>query len=271
MSEYKGRIALGGLLVVALTVGLAFELNSSIAGVTGVGTSSSTQTSTQAKLTIGASSSTVDPKNGLRLSTTINATEFTTGQKLNISTSILNTRASANSFFPQRSFEYSAPGEEGNWTFYGVPIAAWPECSSQFPFGWTMPIEVVVLKGNYSAQELTSIANTTFSLSCGDIAGIIPDYTFQPTSDMVNVTVLAGGGAGYRTVGLFPLASSFVVRGYWNASALASNGPSVCEPAVQDVCTAPPDSPFTPGVYTVGVADEWGQFNLLHFRVTGVG
>ncbi len=271
MPKYKARIALGGLLVVAMLVGLAFELNY-ISGGTAIGTSSSlslTQTDSTAAIG-GQTLSTVDPKNGLRLSTYINTTDFKEGQKLNISVSVFNTLPTLNSFFPQRSFQYSAPGEVGNWTFYGVPLSTWPECSSQFPFGWPLPIEIVILKGNYTTQELSSIANTSPQYTCGDYAGIVPEYTFEPSSSLINVTFLAGGGVGYRTLGLFRPASNSIVDGYWNITSLARNNPPIYVPAVPNLCVPPPSTPFVPGVYTLGVADEWGQSIVLHFQVYGV-
>src|SRR5438445_5787597 len=209
--------------------------------------------------------------NGLRLSTLVNATDIIVGQKLNISVSVFNTLPTASGFFPQRSFEYSAPREVGNWTFYGIPVASWPICTSQFPFNWPLPISVVILNGNYTAQELPSIANTSFPIPCGSTAGIIPEWTFEPNSNLINVTYFADGGVGYRTLGLFRLATSFTASGYWNLSGLAVNKTSVCEPAVLDRCGLPTSTPFAPGVYTIGVADEWGQFNLLHFKVSGPG
>lgn len=275
MSEYKRRIALGGLLVVALTVGLAFELNS-VPGGTTIGTSlsssSSTQTSTtKAEMMVGANASTV-ASNGLQLSTFINATDIRVGQKLNISVSVFNTLPTPNGFFPQRSFAYSAPGEAGNWTFYGVPVATWPECTSQFPFNWPLPISVVVLNGNYTAQQLSSIANTSFSIGgCGPASPTIPKYTFEPNSDLINITAQFDSGVGVRPLGQFQLASHFTVSGYWNLTGLAATNTSICEPAVLHACELPASTPFAPGVYTIGVADEWGQVNVLHFQVNGSG
>jgi hypothetical protein len=228
--------------------------------------SPSSQTSRRTSA-VGANASTLAPS-GLRLSTFINATDLTVGENLNISISLFNTLSTANSFWPQQSFSHSQSGEEGNWTFHGIPVATWVECSHEFDFDWPMPIEVVVLSGNYTAQELPSNVNMTTPYTCGITSPSIPTYTFEPNSDLINATGFFDGGAGTRPIGQFRLSSNFTMSGYWSVTSLASGDPSICEPAVSNRCAPPPLIPFVPGVYTVGVSDELGQFNVLHFQVT---
>jgi LysM repeat protein len=204
--------------------------------------------------------------NGLRLSTFVNATDIKVGQKLNISISLFNTLPTVNAFSGQESF-----AQAGNRPFYGVPVATWTVCNSQHPWSWPLPIDVVVLYGNYSAKELTSVANASISIACGGFSPSIPSFAFEPNSDQVNLTVQYPGGVGNRNIGVFQLASNFTVSGYWNLTSLAANNPSICAPAVLNRCALPPSTPFAPGVYTVGVADEWGQYNVLHFHVSGPG
>jgi hypothetical protein len=229
-------------------------------------TSTTTVTNSQTSQAVATVAS-----SGLRLSTFVNATDIIVGQRLNISVSVFNTLPTANAFFPQRSFEYSDPGEVGNWTFYGIPVATWPECSNRFPFSWPMPIDVVVLNGNYTAQELPAMPNTTSAYTCGITSPAIPSYTFEPNSDIINMTVLFDGGAGNRPMGLFQLSSNFTIGGYWDLASASENNPSICEPAVLNLCAPPPSTPFAPGVYTIGVSDEWGQYDVLHFQVSGSG
>jgi|GEM_PF-3528954 len=271
MSEYKGRIALVGLVIIVLTVGVAFELNSALPGVTTTEpSSSSAQTSAKTEVTRAANASTV-ASNGLRLSTSINATDIMVGQNLNISISLFNTRPTAN------ALEQGSP--PGNWTFHGVPVATWPECSlvpHQVFFGWQFPIEVLVIDGNYTVQQLSSLANASLPAnpcSAGVNTVAIPTYTFEPNSDIVNITYFADGGVGLQPVGLFPSASHFTLGGYWNVTSLAeqANGSYVSEPALCQLCGVPSSTPFAPGVYTVGVVDEWGQCDVLHFQVRGPG
>jgi hypothetical protein len=272
MSEYRGRIALVGLVIIVFMVGVAFELNSAVPGVTTTGpSSSSTQTSAKTAVTRGANVSTV-ASNGLRLSTSVNATDLTVGQNLNISVSLFNTTPTAN-VLAQGGRAGFPPG---NWTFYGVPLATWPECTQLgFPFGWQFPIQVLILDGNYTAQQLSSLANVSLPADpcAAGIGSAFPTYTFEPNSDLINITYFADGGAGFGHVGLFRSASHFTIDGYWNLAALAeqANGSYISEPALCQLCGVPSSTPFAPGVYTVGVVDEWGQYDVLHFQVGGAG
>jgi len=188
------------------------------------------------------------------------------GQRLEISVAVFNTRSVANSFLGQQVL-----GRDDNWTFYGVPVATWPECAGQNPFAWPYPIAVVVLNGNYSAQGIKSVANASFSIPC-PVSPTIPTYTFEPSSDLVNITFLSAGGVvGHGTRGPYQLASSFTISGYWNLADLSKNQTPFCEPVMLDRCVVPLFTPFVPGVYTIGVADEWGQYSVLHFQVSGRG
>lgn len=208
---------------------------------------------------------------GLQLSASINATHLAVGQELNISVSLFNTLPTTNAFFPQQSFDYSAPGAVvGNWTFYGIPVSTWADCSSPYDVDWPQPIEVVVLSGNYTAQELPSTPNTTAPFTCG-VGGAAPEFTFEPNNNIINMTGFFSGGVGSSTLGQFQLASHFTATGYWNVTSLAENNPDTCVPAVPNHCSPPQSTPFAPGVYTIGVSDEWGQYDVLHFQVSGSG
>jgi hypothetical protein len=237
-----------------------------------ISSTSSTQTSVSKAETIAGVNTSTVASDGLRLSTFINATDLTVGQNLNVSISLFNTLPTSNAL--EQGGSAGAP--PGNWTFYGVPVATWPECTpNQFSFGWQFPIEVLILNGNYTAQELSSASNASlFGGPCNAGSGTaFPTYTFESSSDLINITYFASGGAGFGQVGLFRSASHLTVGGYWSLTSLAeqANGTDICEPAVLNVCTLPASTQFAPGVYTVGVTDEWGQFNVLHFQVNGSG
>jgi hypothetical protein len=214
------------------------------------------------------------------LSTSVNATDITVGQNLNISISLFNTLQTANAL-EQGDRAGSLPG---NWTFYGVPVSTWPECMpSVFFFGWQFPIEILVLNGNYTAQQLSSLANVALSAGpCPGAGGVaIPTYTFEPNSDLINITYFADGGAGFGQVGFFRSSTHLAVGGYWNLTVLQEQANSsinsnnysydYCVSAVLLVCEIPQSIPFVPGVYTIGVTDEWGQFNVIHFQVSESG
>ncbi|MDA4119702.1 MAG: hypothetical protein OK436_03850 [Thaumarchaeota archaeon] len=260
-------------LIVGLLIGagVIYTLAGASLGRTITATTTSPAVTNTTTVTVSQTSQAVAAfaSNGLRLSTSINATKLTMGQKLNISISLFNTLPTPNAFWGL-NVAPSPSGQARNWTFYGVQVATWPECTLQLPFGWPFPIEVLVLKGNYTAQELSSSATVPFSFNCG--ASAFPRFAFGPNSDLVNITYLASG-VGNKPVGLYRLSSNLVVSGYWNLTSLAEQASSspICVPAVSHACGLPAFTPFAPGVYTVGVTDEWGQFNVLHFQVSGSG
>lgn len=210
-------------------------------------TITTTETSTS---TGGSETSSVLSDNGIQLAASINATTITVGQRLNIAVSILNTLSKINAIRPSNG-----------WPFQGVPIALWPACY----FG--LPAEVAVLEGNLTLKDLQTVANTTFNYGC--MEGVTIDHViFQPESNQANLTGVYSWG-GNQTLGPFRLAFNFTTAGSWNLLNLskALNIPILGES--QRPGTPPPDIPFTPGEYTVAVADEWGQAVILHVTVTG--
>jgi hypothetical protein len=100
---------------------------------------------------------------------------------------------------------------------------------------------------------------------------VIPIYTFEPESNLVNITYYADGGVGLGpSQGVFPSASNFTLGWYWNFTSLKeqANRSYISEPALCQLCKIPSSIPFVPGVYTIGVSDEWGQTHVIHFQVT---
>jgi hypothetical protein len=215
-----------------------------------IGSSSITvsiQTSMKA-LVIGGNASTL-ASNGLRLSTSINATEIAVGQSLNVTLSVFNTSPAVSSI-----------GQIYEWPFQGVPVAVTPPC-----YG-LLPIEVVILLGNYTAQELPSVANSTLQGQCQGFL-TVDHFIFQPNSDQVNITGTGPDSGENGTYGPYHLTFGFTTSGYWN---LKNFSQWVNPPLLGKFGPSPPSStPFVPGVYTVGVVDEWGHLNVLHFQVSG--
>jgi hypothetical protein len=264
-------------LVIGLLVGAAATYALAAAGLS----RTTTTTTTLAPITITSTMTVTASQqsqavanvasNGLRLSTFINATVITVGQSLNISISLFNTLGTSNT--PNT---FGPAGD--NWTFYGVPVVTWPECSlapHQVRQGFEFPIEVLVLDGNYTSQQLASLANDSLpAFPCTPGVVVIPIYTFGPESDLVNITYYADGGVGLGpSQGVFPSTSNFTPGGYWNFTSLKeqANGAYISEPALCQLCKIPSSSPFVPGVYTIGVSDEWGQYNVIHFQVSASG
>ena len=201
---------------------------------------------------VSPASSVVSSPNGLRLTVSSNATELTVGQELNVSLSIVNTLPMVNTVKPSN-----------DWLMHGVPVALWPPCY----FG--LPAEAAVLQGNYTSQDISSAANVTFSYIC--MEGVYVDHVaFQPNSDQVILTGLYDVTSTNQTLGPFHMSLSFTTGGYWNLQNLSSelNIPILGE---QSPPRPPAYVPFTPGEYTVAVADEWGQVALLHFSVSPTG
>ena len=212
------------------------------------GSTSLTENSTSSEGSPTTSSTTA--VGGLRLTETVNASSISVGQGLNISVSILNTLPVVNDISAAK-----------DWSFQGIPIALWPACY----FG--LPAEAVVLQGNYSLQDLGSVASVHFSYECME-AVAIDHVIFQPNSDQVNMTGVYDVTGSNGTMGPFRMADAFATAGYWNLTSLAGQ---LNSPIIGEGQPNPPVSiPFSPGVYTVAVEDEWGQTAILHVTVLQV-
>lgn len=202
----------------------------------------------------GVSASTV-ASDGLKLSTSINATELKAGQRLGVSISLLNTLPEVNSI-----------NTSANWPFNGVAVQLWPYC-------YGVPARIAILQGNYSVQELPAVTNVTFQFVCSGGPAYINSAVFQPMSDQVNLTGTycappgPPAGCANGTDGPYFLSLNFTTSGYYDLGNLSQQ-------AFEPVITQPGRSPvpsisFTPGIYTVAVADEWGQAVVLNFTVKG--
>jgi len=188
---------------------------------------------------------------GIQLATSINATSLTSGEGLRVTLSISNTLPTANNV-----------STSDDWAFQGVPVALWPVCYS------SVPAQVAVLSGNYSADELPLVAGAKFQYACME-GGTVERLIFQPHSDAANLTGESCFASCINaTLGTYALTLNFTTNGYWDVQYLANSGnvPIIGEPP------GPPSSqpyslPFVPGVYTVAVGDEWGQVDVLHLQV----
>jgi hypothetical protein len=255
----KGTTAAIIAFLVLASLGVGYLSGNSARGAeTITSTSISVSTSTTTSIStvtvpfvLGAAAMEVDSNGstGVDLILALNATTLKVGQSLNASVSLFNAFPSTNSI-----------RTSNDWDFQGIPVALWPPCYLN------LPGEAVVLKGNYTAQDLQSAANVTFSYRCSQ--GVSVNLlTFQPSSSMANLTgVNIPASDGNFTLGPHHLSLSFATNGYWD---LLNNSQELNEPIIgqQSPPTPPIAIPFTPGVYTVAVADEWGQTAVLHFIV----
>jgi hypothetical protein len=185
--------------------------------------------------------------NGLQLRLTDNATTLVVGQRLEINVSIFNSLPSVNRVVTS-----------DNWPFRGVPVALWPPCY------YTMPVVAVVLLGNYDLQSLPTVANVTFPIRC--MEGVTVDHAIlQPNSSQANLTGIYNISNTNQTLGPFRLSASFTTTGYWD---LLGNSRQLNPGILNEDPPRPPTvTAFIPGVYTVAVADEWGQAVILHVFV----
>ena len=202
--------------------------------------------------------------NGLRLTVTTNATQITVRRSLQVNISLFNTRP-----------ELNVVPTSDDWLFQGVPVALWPPCYYAYSPGnsvryypnYTTVAQVVVVKGDYSLANISTVANARFHLRC--MEDVIVDHViFQPSSSQANLTGIYSVIPSNNTLGPFQLSTGFTTDGYWD---LPSNYRQTNPPIInnQTPPLPPTTTPFVPGVYTVAVADEWRQAVILHFVVKG--
>lgn len=247
------REALGA--AVALLVAISFGVGY-LAGGAGRSptTTTSLQTTTAVTTVTATTTATVisGPPPGLELRVTDNASVLKVGQSLNVGVSLLNALATTNSVHTSQ-----------DWPFMGVPVSLWPTC--YYPFA----AYAVVLQGNYTLQALQSAANVTFNIVCTEDANV-DHVVFQPGSSEANLTGAGFGPGGYPamsngTAGPFQLSLNFTTAGYWD---LVNNSKLLNPPIIGELPSRMPiATPFVPGVYTVAVADGWGQATVLHVDV----
>lgn len=132
--------------------------------------------------------------------------------------------------------------EVGRWSY---PRDSLSPCG---PDPFTNPVELAVVKGTYGQSNFTSAKalpfyNTGILNPCGQVGFSAPaGYVFQPLNDTFSIysgsTLEASGEASV----------TFSTNGYWTGG--QSNLPATFRT-------------FSPGVYTLIGADEWGNVALL--------
>lgn len=264
--KYSREIAVG-ILVVLIITSLVVKLKGDYSPPTATSPSSSKSESSTSQITsTNFSSALEDTKSatnpsGLQLTLSINATQLTVGQSLELNISLFNTLPVVNTI--PTAME---------WPFGGVSFAVWGDC-----FGtatpskniFAAPVYADVVKGDYTLDNISSITNSFHAtLSCEEGNGVIDHVVFQPSSSIANLTGLVNGLAPpptNETLGPIRLANYYVTDGSWNASSIMGYIAYVrYTPSIEP----PVATPFVPGVYTVAVCDEWGQAVILHFQVT---
>jgi hypothetical protein len=244
-------VVVGVVVIVALLVAAfaAVELNdlySSASSVKGSGGNAST---------IGS--------NGLMLSVSTNATQIKVGQSLRVKVSVFNTLSQVNNVTAS-----------DDWPFRGIFLSLWPDCfytDDSATNSYSTPTQVVVLMGDYTIANMSSVAKVDFEFDICHEGVDIKNVIFGGDGSQANVTGI--GYAANDTEGPFQASNSFTTNGYWDLPANSHRSTPVLidypiDSLGQQAALWPTTTPFSPGVYTVGVADEWGQAVILHFTVT---
>ena len=234
-----------GVLVFISTILIVIVAYASVSEVINQSSTSGVQVTSSTSSTTSTAS-----VQGVKLLLSDNATTLVVGQTLNVNVSLFNSLPSMNTVATSK-----------DWAFTGVPVALWPACY----FG--PAAYAVVLMGNYTLQDLRTVVNVTMGIGC--MEGVTVDHAvFQPSSIQANLTGRYSVTNANQTLGPFRLTVNFTTSGYWNLvkDSKQGNTPLLSNPEFpQD---QPNATPFVPGVYTVAVADEWGQAAILHFQVT---
>jgi hypothetical protein len=200
---------------------------------------------------------------GLKLSVVVNTTLMKSGQRIQVSVSLYNTLDVKNNL-----------SISDNLPFRGVLLALWPTCTYIVGLNYdTTPAQAIILKGNFTAATIPSVANASLWSGVGILCheGVeAHNVIFEPHSSMANVTGICYCPLG-TSIGPFEISNNFTTRGYWDPSLNShrSTPPFLAwGPNNQDSNQVPTETIFVPGVYTVAVGDVWGQEVVLHFTVS---
>lgn len=199
-------------------------------------------------LTITATASPTTPA-GMSLRVSVNGTTIHEGGNVAITATLVNTLDQNNNV----STSYK-------WPFYGLLMfnQNWPPCVYYSPF------ELVVLRGNYSSGQLIAMGP-----GGGPGYGCMEDWAissfmFEPNSDLTYFTA-SWGVTRISTSGPVNTSVTVTTNGYWdNSSSLTYPTPYA---GLGQYNFLAAQHSFVQGVYTVAVADEWGQLDVVHLTV----
>jgi len=174
---------------------------------------------------------------GIELTESVNATTIGLGERLFVNMSIANVLPKVNVLNASESFPFSS--DEIDFT---TPDCFYPE-----------PADFVIIPGNYTLQQLALVAPPAGT--CGSTSA--NSFSFQPNSDIVTIN------------GTFLLTQVTQIYGPYhldiNGSTVGSFGPDFPFVPLESFSDYP--TPFSPGIYTVALGDEWGQGVVLHVTV----
>jgi hypothetical protein len=187
---------------------------------------------------------------GLSLQLSVNGTTISVGEKVAITATLFNTLNQSNEAYVSY-----------NWPLHGLLMfsQSWPPC------GYYSPIEMVVLKGNYSSDQLEAMGpGGTPGLMCMENTAFM-HFVFEPSSDSVYVTDSYSVTGSVSTYGPVSASMTVATNGYWDLNSSLSYPTSYA--GLGHFNFLPAQHAFVPGVYTVVIADEWGQLAVVHVTV----
>lgn len=241
---------------------------------------SSTTASSTAESSSASQSATNSSGYGLELVATMGPVTPAAGQNVSITISLFNSLSSPLNVLT--ADELAQGASPPRWAVNGFPVAMWGGCNG------LEPVEFMVVRGNYSVGELGSAsANSSIydaarmPFMCAE-GGSIRNLEFRPDSSVANATGTFCAAMCSPDSHVWNLTSNFTVSGYWAYPINGSEAADVATPPRPE-CTSSgiPDCTtfnypevglfaqhaFVPGLYTLAVADEWGQAVVLHFSV----
>lgn len=209
MSEYSRRIIPMVILTLIVTTAVAYEVNNLYSS-----TASSTFTNETMERTSSAG------PNGLQLLASLNATQLTVGQTLQVNVSLFNTLPRTNNVTVYRGNPHTLSNLTSSqiWLFQGVWLALWPSplltsVSTNVNIYPSELAQAVVLKGFYTAANMSSVGDSQFALLGGTVNTWVSNALFEPSSDQANFTGFGVYGEG---IGPYHVANSFDTNGYWD-------------------------------------------------------
>ena len=151
------------------------------------------------------------------------------------------------------------------WPFNGLLMfsQSWPYCY------FYSPIELLVLKGNFSVSGVISTAesigpNTTSGMFCYEQENFT-SFKFEPSSDLVYVASIYSVGSSLSIIGPQNASITVSTNGYWDNDTLLYYPSSYVSPGNYSFLDA--EHPFAEGVYTIAIGDEWGQLAVIHVTI----
>jgi hypothetical protein len=181
-------------------------------------------------VSVGVNTAAVTGANGLRLSLTMDAKTYQSGQEIKISVDEMNELSKINDI----------PVSD-NWGMAGLMRMYLGPCG--YP---NIPVGIAVFPGDIAADDISTVIPLHLydpSLPFGCTAVMTPtSYSFKPSSDKADVI-------GDIVAKNQQINYGITLKGFWTTDAVSHF------------------SYFNPGEYTVISGDEWGNVVLIHFSI----